>query len=149
MCALPAAILAACEPTEECRPPLGGLRRDTILLVEDHDVVAGLITKVLLQHGWKVVRVLDGATCEAEFAVRREQIALVVLDFRLPDTDGVTLCQRLRESSAQMPVVLTSGRDQSAIMEMLERGGPTAFLPKPFYPQDVARQVAALLGTVA
>lgn len=120
-----------------------------ILLVEDHDIVAGLITKVLLQNHWQVVRVRDGAECEAEFLRQRDRIALVVLDWRLPDTDGGVLCQRLRALAPGLPVVLTSGKDQSGMVDVFESGGPTAFLPKPFRPQEAARQIAALVTDAA
>jgi DNA-binding response OmpR family regulator len=123
--------------------------RKSVLLVEDHDVVASLITKVLLQQGWEVIRAHNGAKAVGEFTQHQNRISLVMLDWKLPDTDGVSLSQRLRLLSPRIPVVLTSGRDQSSLIEIMGESGPTAFLPKPFYPQDVLKQVSSLVGTIA
>lgn len=150
MGAIPAAFATTTGPREETSSsPVDMSCRNTVLLVEDHDVVASLITKVLLQQGWRVIRAHNGVKALAEFALHQAMIALVMLDWKLPDTDGVSLSQRLRQLSPRMPVVLTSGRDQSSLIEIMEEGGPTAFLPKPFYPQDVLKQVSSVVGTIA
>ncbi len=83
-----------------------------------------------------------------EFIQHQSRISLVMMDCKLPDADGVSLSQRLRQISPGLPVVLTSGRDQSSFLEILAAGGPTAFLPKPFYPQDVIKRVSALVGAI-
>lgn len=75
-------------------------------------------------------------------------IALIILDCRLPDWDGVALCPVLRQHAPAVPVLLTSGRDH-AEEELRAEGGRTAFLRKPFRPAEVERQVSSLMDAIA
>lgn len=121
--------------------------RDVVLLVEDDDTIAGLVTHILQRARRRVVRARDGAECMRLFAASADSIGLVILDCRLPDADGPGLCRQLRGLVPDLPVLLTSGRDV-ARMGTDAAAGATAFLPKPFRPVEMERQVAALLNTI-
>ncbi len=118
---------------------------DLVLLVEDDDTIAGLITQILARGSHRVVRARNGAECLRMFAENSAAIALVILDGRLPDADGASLCCRLREGCPEVPVLLTSGRAFSR--DALAASRATAFLPKPFRPVEMQERVSALLGT--
>jgi len=123
--------------------------RDTVLLVEDDDVVAGLLGHILARTGRAFVRAGDGAETERLFHENESRIALIILDCRLPDAHGGLLGHRLRKLSPGLPLLITSGRDQTGLPELFAADGPTAFLPKPFFPRDVERLVGSLIGVGA
>lgn len=124
-------------------PPPG---RDIVLVVEDDDTVARLMTHILTRVPRRVLRARDGAECARLFREHAAAIALVIMDCRLPDTDGASLCNELRRMSPGLPVLLTSGRDQSRAPAL--NHGATAFLAKPFLPAQVEHKVSALLAAI-
>lgn len=120
-------------------------RRDKVLLVEDDDTVAALVTHILKRAQREVVRARDRAECLRVFQEQAKSILLVILDCRLPDSDGAALCRELRRSAPDLPILLTSGRDHSR-ESVVTDGKAMAFLRKPFRPVDVQEKVTALLG---
>jgi DNA-binding response OmpR family regulator len=93
-----------------------------------------------------------GARYEAAFAASggeaRRQLAefgpeVVVLDLRLPDTDGVTLLQELREAHPTLPVIVTTSYvSLEPLMRVLDLGH-AAYLVKPFDMEDLAARIDA------
>ena len=79
-------------------------------------------------------------------AVRRlEQFApdVLVLDMRLPDTDGIALLQRIRQSHPALPVVVTTAYvSMEPLMEVLDLGH-SAYLVKPYDLDDLAARIDA------
>lgn len=116
------------------------------MLVEDDDTIASLVTHILRRSGRPVLRASDGAGCVKLVREHRDGFALVILDCRLPDMDGAVLCRELREMVPNLPVLMTSGKNQP--MEKVRAAGATAFLAKPFRPTDVERQVTTLIGAI-
>jgi DNA-binding response OmpR family regulator len=82
------------------------------------------------------------------FEKNRSDVVVVLMDCTLPDAHGGSLCHQLRQEVPNLPILLTSGRKQEALHALLAVDGPTGFLPKPFLPADVIRQVRALLEQV-
>jgi two-component system, cell cycle sensor histidine kinase and response regulator CckA len=119
-----------------------------VLLIEDDELVADIVERLLSRMGKRVLRARDGAEGAQLFAEYESEIALVMLDCGLPDIDGAALCRVLRQHAPTMPVILTSGWDNEGA-RLLAEEGPTVFLPKPFFPVQVENQVAALLGAIA
>ncbi len=130
-------------------PPAVAPVRDTILLVDDDDMVASLVARLLERGRWRVVRAMDGVGAEYAVAQHGPAIALAFIDGRLPDTEGAPLCERLRAVVPGLPVLLVSGRECSDVALGLSASGPAAYLAKPFMPLDVLRQVQSLIGRAA
>jgi DNA-binding response OmpR family regulator len=118
-----------------------------VLLIEDDELVADIVERILCRLGKRVLRARDGAEGAQLFAEYERDIALVVLDCGLPDIDGVALCRVLRHHAPALPVILTSGWDNEPA-RLLAEEGPTVFLPKPFFRGQVEAHVAELLGAV-
>lgn len=122
--------------------------RNVVLLAEDNDFVAGLVGRILARIGLTVLRAETGARCEKLFVERHTEIALVMLDCRLPDGDGAALGQRLWERAPELPLLLMSGREHAGA-RALTASGKAVFLSKPFFPGQLEDRIAGLLGAVA
>lgn len=117
-----------------------------VLLVEDEESLAELLSRVLGRMNLRVVWAKDGATALWLIAEAPEPVALALIDCLLPDMNGCELALALRERAPRLPLLLTSGRDHRGWVGTFADGGPTAFLAKPYGPAEVLRQVNALLS---
>lgn len=138
-------------PNLEPAPAPGGttLRDGAVLLVEDEDSLAELLTCLLRRINVRVLRAADGAEARKLFDENRAGITLAFVDCHLPDVEGGELCQELRQTVPHLPLLLTSGRDQRALAARLAAGGPCDFLPKPYMPSDVMHRVRSMLAAAA
>ncbi|WP_088317373.1 response regulator transcription factor [Kineosporia sp. R_H_3] len=119
----------------------------TVLVVEDDETVADVVTAYLQDAGLTVVRAADGVTALAVAA--RERPDLVVLDLMLPGLDGLEVCRRLREARADLPVVmLTALGDEADRLAGLESGADD-YVVKPFSPRELVLRVQAVLRRAA
>lgn len=129
-------------PTAAASTPPG----EFALVVEDDPAIGSLFRLLLSATVKHVVHVRTTAECMAWFAENAAATKLVVMDCSLPDGHGSTLAHRLRTQRPGIPLLLTSGRAQPAVVKLLAADGPTLFLPKPFRPVDVAERAGALLA---
>lgn len=109
-----------------------------ILVVEDERHLAWLIAEVLGEEGYTAEVASDGRT-----ALKRaftESFDLLIVDWMLPDLDGVKLIRRMRVAEVGVPVLMLTARGQiEDRVEGLEAGADD-YLPKPFaFPELLAR----------
>jgi DNA-binding response OmpR family regulator len=114
-----------------------------ILLVEDHERLAGLISKGLSAQGIAVDVVARGDAAWA--AMTQVSYQALVLDRGLPDGDGIKLLQRLRKSNLGLPCLMLTARD--ALRDRVEglEAGADDYLAKPFAMDELVARVRALL----
>lgn len=99
------------------------MKQRTVIVVDDHEVVrVGVVSLLGRCPGWQVVG--EAATgAEALALVREKQPDLVLLDLRLPDMDGVTVCREIRQACAQTEiVVLTAFGEEELVLGTLAAG---------------------------
>ncbi|WP_158305338.1 response regulator transcription factor [Opitutus terrae] len=120
-----------------------------VLLVEDEESLGDLLVHLLGRAKIRALRAGDGNQALQIFSDHQREIVMAFVDCRLPDIDGGDLCRELRRLSPGLPLLLTSGRDQRALVTSLAGGGRTGFLQKPYMPADVVRHVNALLSQPA
>ncbi len=113
-----------------------------ILIVEDDAPLARSISALLRNAGHAVDHVSHGEGVPA--LVAGEPYALVVLDVGLPDIDGFTVLERLRQRGEKVPVLMLTARDA---LDDRVRGldlGADDYLRKPFAPEELEARVRAL-----
>jgi CheY-like chemotaxis protein len=120
--------------------------RDLVLLIEDHETIASLLTTVLARLGLRVLCCPTGEAARTEFGRHQEEIALVFADCRLPDADGRDVCAAIREEAPELPLLVCSGNARCAGLGPLPADGRTMFLPKPYRPAEVLKYVRMLLA---
>lgn len=113
-----------------------------ILVVEDDEVLCGVLEKALRRDGRDVDTARDGL--EALERVRSRRPALVVLDIELPLLDGVGVAQRLRNLCGEMPLILVTTADESPAARAQEAGA-FAYLRKPFSLSEFLSVVRAVM----
>ena len=118
----------------------------SLLMIEDDDRLAGMVSDYLGASGYQVSHVPD-----AHAGLDRLQQALpdlVILDLMLPDMDGLQVCQRIRAlpgAAGQVPVLmLTAKGDPMDRIIGLEMGADD-YLPKPFEPRELLARIRAVL----
>ncbi len=117
-----------------------------ILLVDDEPDLRSMVKEFLQKAGF--YKVVTAASCrEAEVMFRREAPDLILLDVMLPDGDGFTLLQKLREES-EVPVIFLSARDEDENRLHGLGLGADDYITKPFLPQELILRVTAVLKRV-
>ncbi len=117
--------------------------RINILLVEDEPNIADGIIFNLEAEGFGVHHCLSAE--EALVELTRHDFSLLVLDVMLPGIDGFELCRRLRETGAEIPILMLSarGEEDDRITGLSE--GADDYLTKPFSLKEFLLRVKGLL----
>jgi DNA-binding response OmpR family regulator len=114
----------------------------TLLLVEDTLDLARVIMRELEALGYHVLHAADGATALELHA--NAQPSLVILDWMLPQLDGLEVLRRIRQSSPTPVLMLTARGEETDRVVGLELGADD-YLTKPFSMRELVARVRALL----
>ncbi|EPQ4140649.1 response regulator transcription factor [Klebsiella quasipneumoniae] len=116
-----------------------------VILVVDDDIAMGeLLSDVLGAHAFEVLVCQTGGEALATVA-QRADIALVLLDMILPDTNGLQVLQQLQRTRPELPVVMLSGLgSESDVVVGLEMGADD-YIAKPCSSRVVVARVKAVL----
>jgi DNA-binding response OmpR family regulator len=114
----------------------------TVLIVDDEPRIAEIAGDYLRHAGFRVRVAANGAAGLAQ--ARAERPALVVLDLRLPDADGIAVARELRRESNVPIVMLTARAEESDRLLGLEAGADD-YMVKPFSPRELVARVRAVL----
>ncbi len=119
-------------------------KNETILFVEDDDMVRNMVAAVLEQYGYNVIKAENGSVamkrCEQE-----DKIHLMITDVVMPGTSGPDLVRQIITMQPEMKVLYISGYTDDAIVHHGVLDENTPFLQKPFTPQKLALKVQELL----
>lgn len=127
-----------------------GRGHETILVVEDHDIVRQTVDRVLSEYGYQVLLAEDGPAAEQIWQDSERTIDLVLTDLVMPrGLSGLELSRRLRAQRSDLKVIYMTGHSQ----ELIEHGGQlnpgVDFLPKPFENAELVRMVRSRLDECA
>jgi DNA-binding response OmpR family regulator len=109
-----------------------------ILVVEDEDSIAEPLVEGLRREGFDVVRAATGGA-----ALEAAEPDLVLLDLRLPDTDGLDVCRRLRERS-DVPIIVVTARGEEADRVVGLELGADDYVVKPFGLRELIARIRAV-----
>ncbi|HMT04953.1 MAG: response regulator transcription factor [Solirubrobacterales bacterium] len=114
-----------------------------ILVIEDDEEIVDVLRRTLRAEGYEVRAREDGIgglRVAAEFLPD-----LVVLDLGLPDIDGLEVCNGLRETSAELPILMLTARDGAENRVKGLDSGADDYLEKPYDRSELLARIRALL----
>lgn len=127
----------------------GALRRDClpddaphVLIVDDDQRIRDLLTRYLIEHGYRVTPAAD--TSAARAAMRGLSFDLVILDVMMPGESGLEFARYLKSCSHIPICMLTARSEPEHRIEGLE-AGVDDYLPKPFEPRELMLRVKNIL----
>ena len=136
-------------PTPEQALPATAPTRgsETVLLVEDEPAVRQFARRALESSGYCVLAAADGAEAMASAVGHAGPIHVLVTDVVMPGMGGPELARRLSQQRPTLRVLFCSGyTDDASVREGVREAG-TAFLQKPFSPEELIRKVREVLST--
>jgi CheY-like chemotaxis protein len=131
------------------KPPESPRGTETILLVEDDSTVRTLAERILKKCGYEVLVACEGAEALTIASDSRTMIDAVVTDFVMPGMNGRQLVEKLLELRPEIASLLMSGYNDDKTLHRGVQDGDTAFLQKPFSPDQLARKVSGVLDRVS
>ncbi len=124
--------------------PSVGMR--TLLIIDDEEYLQEALADFLSMVDVITLSALDGATGLELFQAHQAQIDLVLLDLTMPGLDGLEIWQRLRQISAIVPVILSSGYAKYDIQAHLGQDPHSYFLAKPYLPIELLNMMEKALA---
>lgn len=118
----------------------------SILVIEDDDDIANLVTLHLSDAGFAISRVANGR--DGLDKVLAENVDLLILDLMLPGIDGLEICRRVRSSERYTPILMLTARSDEVDRVLGLELGADDYLTKPFSVRELVARVKALFRRV-
>ena len=115
-----------------------------IVIVEDNEILAKSITKVLTKEGHTVRSFADGLEARSFIIVEKGAIDLAIVDYMLPGMDGVTLIEEIRHEGVVTPILMLTARDQVKDKVHGLKSGADYYLTKPIEFDELLACIEAL-----
>ncbi len=141
---LPAAMTTD-EEEREATPHGETHGTETLLLVEDEEMVRQLVARVLRDLGYEVFATSSGDEALAFSDSFDREIDLLVTDVVMPGMSGSELAEILTEKRPKTRVLFMSGYTDEAIVHHGVLDGVAEFIGKPFTPQELAHKIRGVL----
>ncbi len=121
-------------------------RNRSILIVDDDATISDGLSVALDRQGFQTRTAASGH--EGLTLARQIHPDLVILDLRLPDVDGFTVCQRLVDDpqTCSIPVILLSAMERPDIIRRSRAAGGQYFVRKPYDPNALLVLIQQALG---
>jgi len=118
----------------------------TIMIVEDEQKMARLLSDYLEGAGFKAICVHNGLGAVQQF--KQVKPALILLDLMLPGCDGLAICREIR-SFSEVPIVMITAKVEEIDRLLGLELGADDYICKPFSPREVVARVKAILRRTA
>jgi len=134
-------------PVAERRPEEMSLPPVRVLVVDDDPVLLDTARETLSSLGASADVVASGAEAVARIREAKEAYDVVILDWKMPDMDGVAAARVIRETAgSEIPILLVSAYDWSEIEEKAREAGVNGFVRKPLFRSTLYETISGLLG---
>jgi DNA-binding NtrC family response regulator len=143
--AVEASLSCICSPDLEAPEYVCNSQRPMkILVIDDEAVVLESCRKILSSEGFEVV--LVPTVDDALAVLDQARFALLLIDIKMPERDGLSLMDVLKGRGEQIPILVMSGYHTDETVEEARRRGAAAFIPKPFTPDELLGAVQGAIG---
>mgnify|MGYP000995799763 FL=1 len=114
-----------------------------ILTVDDSRAVRTIVGKQVKELGFDVIEAEDGIQGLEQLA--NTAVDLVLLDVTMPNMDGPTMLQKMRESGNKTPVIMLTSESKRTIVAGAMKAGISDYILKPFKPEELRAKVLSVL----
>ena len=114
-----------------------------ILTVDDSRAVRTIVGKQVKELGFEVLEAEDGVQGLEQLA--QTTVDLVLLDVTMPNMDGPTMLQKMREGGNQTPVIMLTSESKRSIVAGAMKMGISDYILKPFKPEELRQKVLSVL----
>lgn len=119
--------------------------KNTILLVDDDQMVLSVTKQLLERLGYQVIKAQGGEEAITLAMNYQNRISIAVLDMVMPGMDGPSTFHKLREMMPDLKVLLCSGYVESEQVHELVEDGAVGFIRKPFDRKTLEREIRNLI----
>jgi len=118
---------------------------ETVLLVDDEEVVINVNRMVLERLGYKVLLAKNGQEAIEVYAANKEEVGLVILDMIMPGLGGENTFEALRTMNPDLKIILSSGYSLNGQATRIMERGCQAFIQKPFSARELSQKIREVL----
>lgn len=118
----------------------------TILLVEDEEMLRELGVSILESEGFRVLAAKDGVEAVSLFEIHSEEIGLVVCDLGLPRLGGREAFLKMKERKPSVRAIVASGYLEPAIRSEMLKAGVIDTIQKPYDFNDLLAKIRSVIG---
>jgi CheY-like chemotaxis protein len=120
--------------------------RETILLVDDEEVITEVTSRLLSELGYTILTAGSGEQAVEIYRQRQTGIQLVILDMIMPGMSGGETFDQLRAVNPSIRVILSSGYSIDGKAQAIMKKGVRVFLQKPYRLHDLASKIREALS---
>jgi PAS domain S-box-containing protein len=128
---------------EEKFPIKGG--SETILLVDDEEVIRELGKEILSKFGYTVLMASDGETALEIYRENKREISLVILDIIMPGMGGRICLEKLLKINPELRIIIASGYSTNGPTREVLKAGAKGFIGKPYNINQILKSVREAL----
>jgi len=122
--------------------------QETILLVDDEEIIRDLGVDILEDRGYRVFPASEGKEAVRIYREQAQEIDLVILDVMMPGIGGKETYRQLRAINPQIKVLLSSGYSTNGEVGEILKQGVSGFVQKPYREEELAAKVREVLDTL-
>ena len=123
------------------------LGNETILLVEDEEILLESLSVLLSGNGYTVLTAKNGEEAVDVYRDRHHEIALVVTDVGLPKLSGWDAFVQMKKINPKVKAIVSSGYFDPKVKEEKSVDGISGYILKPYQPGEILRRVRLVLDT--
>ena len=118
---------------------------ETILFVEDEEMLRDLVKSSIEENGYAVITAQDGVEAVNLFRQHKDSIALVLCDMGLPKLGGWEAFKIMKEIRPKVNVIFASGYLDPGLKAEILKGGARDFVQKPYDPNEIMKRIREVI----
>ncbi len=118
-----------------------------VLIVDDSEMIRNFHSYIIKSMGLEIISAIDGADALEKLYGSEEAITICITDINMPNMDGYTLIERLRDDPQyeDMPIIIVSTEDEYQDKERGFEAGANIYIVKPTEPDVLVENIRMLM----